>query len=316
MPAELARLLFDAMGQTYNTSNPPSIAAPAESSPRIILGGDGRPDPSVLPFPLGQSRNGAIQIAYLWMFRYMKRSMLDGFNHEKPEPPELFPNLDFPQLTDPHDDPPNAGDPDISPAECVLAIIRFILWLVAIAIWLATIIPAIVLDVATYVPRLIAYYGIQLPLYYMVKAERRIMVMSGFLQPMRDEIDEGLIRLCQGHNDAFLSMLKSMNDTLGGVEDFSLDTLKDQAEKLIELLKISAVEAVAQSMGINELLSPSQANRRRTPTILARIRRSSITLHGSIQLRRQNSVLPSRDPTPAEIHRTSCLTMRFQEPRR
>lgn len=244
MPSELAELLFRAMGQTYQTSAPPSLGAPAESSPRIIMGGDGRPAPEV------------IQNAYLLLFRYLKFSMLDGFDHEKPSPPELFPNLDFPQLTDPHDDPPNEGDDDDDDFwHSLLRLIRFLRWLVAVALWLVTILPAIVLDVATYLPRLVAYYTIQLPLYYMVKAERRIMVMTGYLHPMRDEIDDGLVRLCRGHDDAFLSMLKDMNDTLGGVDDLSLSTITAQAEKLMDILKLSASEAMAQALGTAGLSS-------------------------------------------------------------
>jgi hypothetical protein len=189
-------------------------------------------------------------------------STLDGFKHDKPEPPDVFPNLDFPLLTDPHDGPPTGLFAGSNPAinthsfrHLVLSIIRFLKWLKAVALWCATILPAIALDIATYIPRLIAYYSVELPLYYMVRAERRIMVMTSFLHPMRDEIDEGLLRLCQGHDDAFLSMLKSMNDTLGGVEDFSLATLENQAEKFIDILKMSAMEAVAQAMGIAELSS-------------------------------------------------------------
>jgi hypothetical protein len=238
MPSELAELLFEAMGKTYNTATPPTLAGAAESSPRIIMGGDGRPDVA------------AIQSAYDICFRYLKLSMLDGFNHEKPMPPSVFPNLDFPQLTDPHDDPPNEGDTDMSFWDWVLAVLRFLLWLAAIAIWLATILPAIALDLATYLPRLTAYYTIQLPLYYMVKAERRIMVMTGFMHPMKDEIDNGLVRLCLGHDDFFLSMLKSMNDSLGGIDDPGLAAIGAQAAKLAGILGIAEADAAAQLLGM------------------------------------------------------------------
>lgn len=238
MPSELADLLFEAMGKTFNTANAPTLAGAADSSPRIIMGGDGRPDVAT------------IQLAYDICFRYLKLSMLDGFKHEKPKPPSVFPNLDFPLLTDPHDDPPNEGDPDMSFWDWVLAIVRFIRWLAAVAIWIATILPAMALDVATYLPRLIAYYAIELPLYYMVKAERRIMVMSGFMHPMKDEIDNGLVRLCLGHDDFFLSMLKSMNDSLGGIEDNGLAAIGTQGAKLAGILGIAEADAVAQLLGV------------------------------------------------------------------
>jgi hypothetical protein len=241
MPPELADLLFKAMGKTFNTAAAPTLAGAADSSPRIIMGGDGRPDVAT------------IRLAYDICFRYLKLSMLDGFKHEKPKPPLVIPNFQPPLLTDPHDDPPNEGDPDMSFWDWVLAILRFIRWLAAVAIWLATILPAMALDVATYLPRLIAYYTIELPLYYMVKAERRIMVMSGFLHPMKDEIDKGLVRLCVGHDDFFLSMLKSMNDSLGGIEDNGLAAIGTQAAKLAEILGLSAAEGVAQMLGVSEV---------------------------------------------------------------
>jgi hypothetical protein len=250
MPKNLADLIYRAMGQTYQTGSADSQTVPAYPSPRIITGGDGRPDIEM------------IQTAYLLLFRYLKMSTLDGFKHDKPEPPELFPNLAFPQLTDPHDPPPTAFlgpsnaiiDTD-SVKHLVLSLIRFLRWLTAVALWCATILPTIALDTATYIPRLIAYYSIELPLYYMVKAERRIMVMSGFLHPMRDEIDDGLVRLCRGHDDAFLSMLKAMNDTLGGVDDNGLTAINTQALKLMAILAISGEEAMAQALGESDLSS-------------------------------------------------------------
>jgi hypothetical protein len=197
-----------------------------------------------------------IQTAYLLMFRYLKMSTLDGFKHEKPEPPDIFPNLAFPILTDPHDDPPNsAPTSDDTVLHQVLRIIRLLRWLAAVALWFATIIPALYRDAVTYIPRLIAYYSIELPLYYMVKAERRIMVMSGFMHPMRDEIDDGLVRLCQGHDDAFLSMLKAMNDSLGGVDDAGMAAINTQALKLMGILTISPAEAMAQALGLADLSS-------------------------------------------------------------
>lgn len=258
MPADLAKLIFDAMGQTYQTGATPDPGAAADSSPRIILGGDGRPEPTT-PFLPGLSMPGSIPNAYLTLFRYLKISTLDGFKHEKPEPPELFPNLDWPIPTDPHDGPPDGmHHPPIDNdtfLHHILSLIRLFRWLLAVALWFATVIIAIALDLATYGPRLLAYYAIELPLYLMVKAERRIMVMTGFLHPMRDEIDDGLLRLCQGHDDAFLSMLRAMNDTLGGVDDLGMATIVKQIVKYLGILGISAFDATAQALGEADLAS-------------------------------------------------------------
>jgi hypothetical protein len=207
MPEELATLIFEAMEKAYNTSSQPTDHHKSEyisrTTPDIIPGGDGRPE------------IGTIQETYLTLFRYLKLSTLDGFSHEKPPPPEAFPNLDFPQLTDPHDDAPSEADDDMSLWDWLLAILRFILWIVAIAIWLATVLPAIVLDLLTYGPRLLAYYTIELPLFLMIKAERAIMVMTGYFHPMQDEIDLGLIQIGNSNHGNFLQLLADVDDILG-----------------------------------------------------------------------------------------------------
>lgn len=203
MPEELAALIFEAMERAYNTSAQAADQGPSRTTPDIIPGGDGRPE------------IGTIQETYLTLFRYLKLSTLDGFSHEKPPPPEVFPNLDFPQLTDPHDDAPSESDHDMSFWDWVLAILRFILWIAAVAIWLATVLPAIILDLGTYGPRLLAYYTIELPLFLMIKAERAIMVMTGYFHPMQDEIDLGLIQIGNSSHGSFLQLLADVDDILG-----------------------------------------------------------------------------------------------------
>ncbi|HYW73989.1 MAG TPA: zinc dependent phospholipase C family protein [Pyrinomonadaceae bacterium] len=203
MPQELATLIFSAMDQTFDTSLQAADHGLSRTTPDIIPGGDGRPDVQT------------IQDTYHTFFTYLKLSTLDGFNHEKPKPPEVFPNLDFPQLTDPHDDEPGEADDDMSFWDWVLAILRFIFWIVAVVVWLATILPTILMDLGTYVPRLLAYYTIELPLFLLIKAERQVMVMTGYFHPMQDEIDLGLIQLGSNNHGNFLQELSDVDDILG-----------------------------------------------------------------------------------------------------
>jgi len=203
MPDELAALIFEAMDKAYDTAAQAGDHGVSRTSPDIIPGGDGRP------------KTETIQETYLTLFRYLKMSTLDGFSHEKPSPPEVFPNLDFPVLTDPHDDQPGEGDDDMSLLDWILAILRFILWIVAVVVWLATILPAILLDVATYAPRLLAYYTIELPLFLLLKAERSVLVMTSYFHPMQDEIDLGLIQIGTNDHGNFLQVLAAVDDILG-----------------------------------------------------------------------------------------------------
>ncbi|HLO18823.1 MAG TPA: zinc dependent phospholipase C family protein [Anaerolineales bacterium] len=203
LPEELATLLFEAMDRTYDTSKQASDHSISRTSPDIITGGDGRPTVTT------------IQDTYQTLFDYLKMSTLDGFSHEKPTPPEEFPNLDFPLLTDPHDDPPDEADEDMSFGDWVLSALRFILWLLAVAVWLATVLPGAALDLLTYPARVEAYYTIELPLFLMVKAERAVMVMTGYFHPMKDEIDMGLVQIGNNNHGNFLDLLASVDDILG-----------------------------------------------------------------------------------------------------
>jgi hypothetical protein len=128
---------------------------------------------------------------------------------------------------------------------------------VAVAVWIVTILPAILLDVLTYLPRLAAYYCIQLPLFYMLKALRSILVMTGYVLPMQDEIDLGLIRLCTGHSSIFQSLLTAMDDTLAGIEDAQIPGIQQSVADLLGSVgvNLSPVDALSQVLGQLDLSS-------------------------------------------------------------
>jgi hypothetical protein len=237
MPDDLANMLIDAMGDTYATGTPPTPASGATSSPRI------------LPTPDGRPHRETVKTAYLLLFRYLKQSTLDGFRHEKPSPPEVFPNLQWPLLTDPHDEPPTAGY-ELPAIDSILKIVRFVLYLKAIGIWLSTILKGITRDLATYIPRLIAYYALELPIYYILKAERRVLVMTSYLHPMNDEIEFGLVTLGVGHDDLLVQVLQAMDDVLGGFVDAAIALINGNIQQaLASASPLSAVEILTQVLG-------------------------------------------------------------------
>lgn len=232
LPLEVAQQLYEALGRTYVTGG----TGPTDSSPNI-LGGDGRPSAD------------ALHDTYGVLFRYLQHTMLDGYWHAKPQPPELFPNLDFPLLTDPADDPPGEGDDDLDLLDILLSIVRFLLFLLDVVIWLFTLPAAVILDVLTYGPRNAAYYGIQLPLHYMMLGLRRLMVMTGYLVPRRVEISVNLTELGVGPRDQFLATLEAMDDVLGGLSGASLEDLAAGAEQLAQAEQVSVEEAASVVLG-------------------------------------------------------------------
>ena len=83
MPDKLAQLIIDAMTDVWYSANPATGQHPK------ILSDDGRPDVEL------------VKEAYDLLFRYLKLVTVDGFGHEPPDPPSVFPNLDFPTISDP-----------------------------------------------------------------------------------------------------------------------------------------------------------------------------------------------------------------------
>ena len=238
LPIEVATLLYEALDETYVRTSIPDH--PTESSPRI-LAGDGRPTPD------------AIQDTYAFLFRYLEHVMLDGFWHEKPLPPELFPNLDPPLATDPADEAPGAADDDFDLLDLLLAIIRLSLFLLAVAVWLLTLPAAVLLDAATFGPRNAVYYGIELPIYYMTLALRRVLVMTGYLMPSKEEIAVNLTRLGVGPRDLFLATLETMGDSLTHLSDTDLATLGARAEQIANDLGRNPQDVLAELLAEADL---------------------------------------------------------------
>ena len=77
-------------------------------------------------------------------------------SHTKTLPPEVFPNLDFPSLSDPLHDVAPDEDSDTNWMDIVLSILALLEWLAEVALWLATVLPGAIL-ISTYGPRLLAY---------------------------------------------------------------------------------------------------------------------------------------------------------------
>jgi hypothetical protein len=236
MPDELAEYIVDAL-QMYTVTLGPGVDPlpyPTDSSPHVIQNEDGRPAPS------------DVQDAYLWLFRYLKHVTVDGFAHDKPKPPDVFPNWQWPILTDPHSEAPGEEDAKIDwHHHRVLFILKVILVILLWVVWIVSIIPALAADLITYIPRLIAYYAIELPLYHILKFERSILVATGYMLPMRDEIDRGLVEIGHGSPDNFLALLSGMDALLGDLRADLLDAMNDDTRKLMEDLGITAEEAAA-----------------------------------------------------------------------
>lgn len=200
LPDSLIQLLLGAIEEIYYASGVPH--------PKI-LSNDGRPT------------HDMVKYAYDLFYRLEKMMSVDGFSHEPPAPPELFPNLDFPTPTDPAGDgAPGSSDggsfwDDV--LDFLLSIINALAYIAEVAAYLATLPWAILADIATYPLRLGLYYALELPLYNLLKYFRAVMVMMGYFLPMKDEISPSVtLSGPRSTQESFNQVLAEMGDVFGG----------------------------------------------------------------------------------------------------
>jgi hypothetical protein len=155
--------------------------------PRILREEDGRPTVEL------------IVETYRLLFVFLKMTTVDGFAHEPPAPPEVFPNLQFPTPSDPQESAPGSDSGDSNwfddLLDFLLSIINVLAYILEVALYLATLPWAVLADLATYPIRIGLYYALELPLYHLLKTFRSALVMTGYFMPMDDEISLGLVTI-------------------------------------------------------------------------------------------------------------------------
>jgi hypothetical protein len=207
LPGDVANLLVQTIEDVFYTGAVPH--------PRILATNDGRPDAEM------------IGNAYDLLYRFLKFTTVDGLYHEPPDPPKVFPNLDFPTPTDPGD---KGGGGDGGGGggghhhsfwddllDFVLAVARAIAYVAEVAVYLATLPWAILADLGTYPLRYALYYLLELPLYHMLKGFRAVLVLTGYVMPMKDEIAPNLIHIGVGADLTFDQIVAQMGDVFGDV---------------------------------------------------------------------------------------------------
>lgn len=208
LPTEIGDLLVKTIKDVFYSGAVPH--------PRILAQNDGAPDTELI-------RN-----SYDLFYRFLKFTTVDGIYHTPPDPPKVFPNLDFPTPTDPRGDDGGGGDggggggghhsfwDDL--LDLVLAIARAIAYVAEVVVYLATLPWAVLNDLGTYPLRYALYWLLELPLYHMLKKFRAVLVLTGYLMPMNDEIAPNLITIGGDGNLTFDQIRAQMGDVFGGTD--------------------------------------------------------------------------------------------------
>lgn len=207
MPDPLPQIIWDAMSDVWY-QNPPQNG----QHPVILDAVDGRPSLD------------EIKQAYDLFYRYLKFATVDGFSHEPPDPPDVFPNLDFPTISSPAggDEPPGGGGSGDGGSfwddllDFILSVIAVLAYIVEVAVYLATLPWAVLADLITYPLRLGLYYALELPLFHLLQSFRAVLVMTGYMLPMEDEIAQTLIQIGNTETGTFTKVLNIDGDVFAG----------------------------------------------------------------------------------------------------
>lgn len=204
-PKHLGDAIRRVMQDAYGDDGPKILAAdPAFSA----IGPDGRPD--------GRPNDAALDEMWSIIYGYLAMSSSDGLNPYAPSPPPVINDHSFPQPPGGDhgvDDDPGRGadveDSDFTLLDLLLAIVAWAIYLAQVAIWIATVLPGLIADIATFPLRLVLYYAFVVPAWNLYLLTRRALVMTGFLIPNRSEIDLGLTTMGQkaGQADSFIADL-------------------------------------------------------------------------------------------------------------
>jgi len=171
-------------------------------------------------------------MAQMWaiVYGYLKMACRDGLSPRMPAPPDAFTDHSFP--TTPGgggggvDDDPSRGadvddDDDFSLVDLLLAIFAWAVYIAEVALWLATVLPGLIIDIATFPAREVIYWTVVVPAWNLYMLSRRALVMSGFLMPKPEEVALGLTKL--GTTGAF-SIADALDDPFGvGSASFVID---------------------------------------------------------------------------------------------
>jgi hypothetical protein len=186
LPEHICELLKKTMQDIYT--------GPADDgSPRVL-----RWDPGKHEGDGGRPTVQVLQEMFQVAFDYTKFVSSSGLAPRMPMEPPLITDHDLPR---PPGLPADGMAPDLANArpltllDILLAILAFAIWIALVAAWLATIVLALLADLATWPIRELLYHLLVVPAWDLYMLCRMPLVLEGFLSPKPSEVSMGLVRL-------------------------------------------------------------------------------------------------------------------------
>ena len=226
LPKDLANFLAEGLKEVYNaeftgSADPHAMDPSATDLPE----GQCAAHPTIIedysPGSEGYASAENIRTTYWWLYHYVKLTTTDYFSMLRPEQPSVF------EIPEPPS-PPGAGVADVGPGahdhnawhnflEIFLAIFAWIFYLGQVVIYLISLIPAIIASGISYPVRDLLYVHVELPLYNAWAALHWYLAMTGFVYPMQQEINDGMVTLGLGIGDVWGSVQAALDDLDGGL---------------------------------------------------------------------------------------------------
>jgi hypothetical protein len=267
VPEHLVRLLSATLREVYAPSSADDITPEVLETSAPGFSDDGRPNAD------------AMQVMWQVVFRFLAHMSVSGLSMTPPAPPSVINDHPFP--TPPGGTAPgdngrgiDLSDDDFNILDILLALVAWIIFIGQIVVWLVTVLPGLILDVATYPARAVLHYTVIAPLYSLYVASRRLLVLTGFLTPEASEIDPGLVALGRGSTFWRASLRADIADAAGFAPlptdanersgrpsataawhadpAYPRDTPRDPIPVLAQLLTAAGIPSAVPSDGVND----------------------------------------------------------------
>ncbi len=205
-PEHICQLLLRTMQDVY--TGPDDL-----EGPQILRWDEGKHTK-----PGGRPTEQMLQDMYQLAYVYTKYTASSGLSMRMPKPPDVFNDLSLPIPPGMPNDSAGA-DPndhhDLNFLDIVLAIIAYLIWLAEVSIWIVTILPSMLTELATWPLRELLYYLLVMPAWDLYNLSRLPLVMEGFLVPRPSEISKGLVVLGTSANGPLVQLRADLDDPTG-----------------------------------------------------------------------------------------------------
>jgi hypothetical protein len=214
LPDDLAAFIADAAAEFF-TDATTHVATPtgaAASHPTIIN--------DIQPGTAGYADADAVATTYWWLYHYIKWTTTDYYELRRPSAPNVIQIPPFPS-------PPGSGSPSPGPGDdsntwadalsILLAILAWLIYIAQVIAWGVAALISIVTTLTTYPLRLLVYEYIEIPLYNAWSALHFYLAHTGFVLPMKTEMNPGLMTLGTAPQDTWAQVKTALNDLSGGI---------------------------------------------------------------------------------------------------